>query len=69
MEKGNAMRVRDSLVMLVLAVISVAGMAFSDHFPQATYAESVGFDALAHTVFSMVPGTAPGTAPGQVVAK
>ncbi len=50
------MRIRDSfisVVTLVLAVITVTGMAYSDQFPQAATAESVGFDALAHQVFSV----------------
>ena len=49
------MRFRDSIisvVTLVLALITVTGMAYSDQFPQATTAESVGFDALAHQVFN-----------------
>ncbi len=49
------MRIRDtfvSIITLVLAVITVTGMAYTDQFPQAAKAESVGFDALAHQVFS-----------------
>jgi hypothetical protein len=49
------MRIRDtfiSVVTLVLAVITVTGMAYTEQFPQAATAESVGFDALAHQVFS-----------------
>jgi hypothetical protein len=53
--KEKVMRIRDtfvSIVTLVLAVITVTGMAYTDQFPQAATAESVGFDALAHQVFS-----------------
>jgi hypothetical protein len=49
------MRIRDTfvaVVTLVLAVITVTGMAYTDQYPQAATAESVGFDALAHQVFS-----------------
>ncbi len=49
------MRIRDtfvSIVTLVLALITVTGMAYTDQFPQAATAQSVGFDALAHQVFS-----------------
>lgn len=49
------MRFRDSIisvVTLVLGLITVTGMAYTDQFPQAVKAESVGFDALAHQVFS-----------------
>ena len=40
-----------SAVMMVLGAITLTGMAYSDQFPQATQAESVGFDALAHNLF------------------
>jgi hypothetical protein len=40
-----------SAVMTVLGAITLAGMAYSDEFPQAAQAESVGFDALAHNLF------------------
>ena len=49
------MRFRDTLisvVTLVLGLITVTGMAYTDQFPQAATAESVGFEALAHQVFS-----------------
>ncbi|MES2151863.1 MAG: hypothetical protein V4508_18945 [Pseudomonadota bacterium] len=40
-----------SIVTLVLALITVTGIAYTDQFPQAARAESVGFDALAHNLF------------------
>ncbi len=58
------MRIRDtfvSVVTLVLAVITVTGMAYTDQFPQAATAESVGFDALAHQVFSVASADEPET--------
>ena len=49
------MRYRDAIVSvltLVLAFVTLAGMAHTDEFAQATRAEAVGFDALAHQVFA-----------------
>lgn len=39
------------VVMLTLAAITMVGSAYTEHFPQASHAESVGFDALAHDLF------------------
>jgi hypothetical protein len=47
-----------SIVTVALGLITLTGMAYTDRFPQAAYAESVGFDALAHQVFSGVQDTA-----------
>ena len=41
-----------AIVTLAMAVIATTGTAFTDQFPQATQAESVGFDALAHQLFA-----------------
>jgi hypothetical protein len=49
------MRYRDaivSVITLALAVVTLAGMAHTDEYVQATHAEAVGFDALAHQVFA-----------------
>jgi hypothetical protein len=49
------MRYRDAIVSVItvlVAVVTLAGMAHTDEFAQATYAEAVGFDALAHEVFA-----------------
>ena len=40
-----------AVVALVLSLITLTGMAYTDEFPQAALAESVGFDALAHNLF------------------
>lgn len=44
--------------MLTLAAITMVGSVYTDQFPQATHAESVGFDALAHDLFDglVTPG-------------
>ena len=49
------MRYRDAIVSavsLVAALVTLAGMTHTDEFAQATHAEAVGFDALAHQVFA-----------------
>ena len=38
-------------VALVLGLITVTGTVYTDRFPLAAHAESVGFDALAHDLF------------------
>jgi hypothetical protein len=48
-----------SLVALLLSLITVAGIAYTDRFPQAARAESAGFDALAHHLFDRAPAQAP----------
>jgi hypothetical protein len=40
------------VVALVLAMITVTGIAYTEQFPQAAHAEAVGFDALAHALFA-----------------
>ena len=40
-----------AIVTLVLAMITVTGIAYTDEFPQAARAETIGFDALAHDLF------------------
>ena len=55
------MRYRDaivSVISLAVAVVTLAGMAHTDEFAQATRAEAVGFDALAHEVFAPSKGQA-----------
>ena len=39
------------IVSLMLAAVVATGALYSDQFPQASSAESVGFDALAHDLF------------------
>ncbi len=56
-----------SLVSLALAAVVATGTLSSGQFPQASRAESVGFDALAHglldDIFSV--GAQPDTGPSQ----
>jgi hypothetical protein len=40
-----------TVVTLVLAMITVTGIAYTDEFPQAARAEAIGFEALAHDLF------------------
>ena len=50
-ERGLEIRYQNSIVAivrLVLAGVVATGALYSDQFPQASSAESVGFDALAH---------------------
>jgi hypothetical protein len=50
-ERGLDMRYQNGIigiVSLVLAGAVATGALYSDQFPQASSAESVGFDALAH---------------------
>jgi hypothetical protein len=62
--KGNSMRCQNglvALVALVLSLITLAGIAYTDQFPQAARAESAGFDALAHNLFGPVALAAAGS--------
>ena len=50
-ERGLDMRYQNGIVgivSLMLAAVVATGALYSDQFPQASSAESVGFDALAH---------------------
>lgn len=40
------------LIALALAMLTVTGIAYTEQYPQAAHAESVGFDALAHDLFA-----------------
>lgn len=37
--------------MVLLAMLTVTGNFLTEHYPQAAEAHSVGFDALAHSLF------------------
>jgi hypothetical protein len=41
-----------SVVMVVVASVTLTGIAHSDQYVQAAQAEVVGFDALAHALFA-----------------
>jgi hypothetical protein len=48
------MRNKDAIftaIALVLSLMTLTGMAYTEQFQQAARAESVGFDALAHGLF------------------
>ena len=48
------MRNKDAIftaIALVLSLMTLTGMAYTEPFQQAARAESVGFDALAHNLF------------------
>ena len=48
------MRIQHALmtvVALALALLTVTGTFLTEHYPQAAEAHSVGFDALAHSLF------------------
>ncbi|UUZ54862.1 hypothetical protein LP419_02305 [Massilia sp. H-1] len=40
----------------MLAAVTMLGSVYSGEFPQASHAESTGFDALAHNLFADVLG-------------
>ena len=40
-----------AIVTFAMALITMTGTAYTEHFPQAAQAESIGFDALAHDLF------------------
>jgi uncharacterized membrane protein len=53
------MRVQNVLIgfmTIVLAAVTMLGSVYSGSFPQASQAESAGFDALAHNLFADVLG-------------
>lgn len=45
-----------SIVVALLASVTVTGMVLTEQYPQAAQAEVVGFDALAHGQFGSVDG-------------
>ena len=44
------------IMTIVLAAVTALGSVYSTEFPQASHAESTGFDALAHNLFSDMLG-------------
>ena len=48
------MRYKDAIITataLVLSLLTLTGMAYTDQFQQAAVVEHAGFDALAHDLF------------------
>ena len=48
------MRYKDAIITaiaLVLSLLTLTGMAYTDQFQQAAVVETAGFDALAHDLF------------------
>lgn len=39
------------VAMVLLAMLTISGTLLSEQYPQAAQAHSVGFDALAHSLF------------------
>jgi hypothetical protein len=57
------MRYQNSIVAVaavLLGALMLTGTLFTGHFPQATRAEVVGFDALAHDLFAAAPASEQG---------
>jgi len=53
------MRIQNGLIgfmTIVLAAVTALGGVYSAEFPQASHAESTGFDALAHNLFGDLLG-------------
>lgn len=42
------------IITIVLAAVTALGTVYADQFPQASHAQSIGFDALAHDLFDDV---------------
>lgn len=53
------------LVSLAFAAAATLGTVYSDQFPHATSAESVGFDALAHDLLDGLLGADEGAGPAK----
>jgi hypothetical protein len=45
------------IVTLTMAAVTAVGSVYTDQFPQASQAQSVGFDALAHDLFDDLFGS------------
>ena len=45
------------IVTLTMAAVTAVGTVYTDQFPQASQAQSVGFDALAHDLFDDLFGS------------
>ena len=53
------------IVSLLMAALMALGTVYADQFPQASSAESVGFDALAHDLLGGLLGAAEDTEPAK----
>jgi NADH:ubiquinone oxidoreductase subunit 6 (subunit J) len=45
------------IVTLIMAAVMAVGTVYTDQFPQASQAQSAGFDALAHDLFDDLFGS------------
>ncbi len=45
------------IVTLIMAAVMTVGTVYTDQFPQASQAQSAGFDALAHDLFDDLFGS------------
>lgn len=62
------MRYQNGIIVIVgfvLAAVMAVSTAYSDQFPQAAQAQSVGFDALAHTLLDDVFGVGDSAGPAK----
>ena len=48
-----------AVATVLLGALMLAATLFHGHFPQATRAEALGFDALAHDLFASAPAGEP----------
>lgn len=56
-----------AVATVLLGVLMLTGTLFTGHFPQATRAEAIGFDALAHDLFAAAPAAEPSTSNKQAL--
>lgn len=49
-----------AVATVLLGALMLTGTLFTGHFPQATRAEALGFDALAHDLFAAAPASEQG---------
>ena len=54
-----------AIVGLIMAGLMTLGTVYADQFPQASSAESVGFDALAHDLLDGLLGAADDAEPAK----
>lgn len=53
-----------AVATVLLGVLMLTATLFHGHFPQATRAEALGFDALAHDLFASAPAGEAGSKKG-----
>ena len=53
-----------AVATVLLGALMLTATLFHGHFPQATRAEALGFDALAHDLFASAPASEAGSKKG-----